>query len=236
MLEVNDLVAGYGRRIILRGIDIKVAPGEVVAVLGANGIGKTTLLGTIAGLLPVLGGTVRLAGANIEKMSPNKRVAAGLAFVPDGQQSFPSMSVLDNLKVAIEAKRSTLTEAERLDSVFTLFPKLVERRDQLAGTLSGGERQMLAIARALLSEPTVLMLDEPSHGLAPIIVEQLAEKISEIAESTSILLVEQNLTIPTVCATSVVVIEDSRVTMRGTPEDVLSSDHVVAAYLGTSSE
>ncbi|PBC36020.1 branched-chain amino acid ABC transporter ATP-binding protein [Rhodococcus sp. ACPA4] len=233
MLEINGLEAGHGKRVILRDIDLTVGPAEVVCVLGANGVGKSTLLRTVAGLLTPLAGAVLLDGEDITRLNPFKRAAAGLAFVPEGQQSFPGMSVLENLHVGA----SVHTEVEKnidehLEPIFALFPRLAERRGQMAGTLSGGERQMLAIARALLSKPAVLMLDEPSHGLAPIIVEQLAETISTIAETTSILLVEQNLSIPAICATHVVVLEESHIIMRGEPVDILGSDHVVSAYLG----
>jgi len=233
MLEISGLRAGYGKRVILQDIDLAVGPGDVVSVLGANGVGKSTLLRTIAGLVSPLAGAVRLDGADVTRMGPHRRAAAGLAFVPEGQQSFPAMSVHENLQIGA----SVHPEVERhlddhLAPIFELFPRLAERRGQLAGTLSGGERQMLAIARALLSQPKVLMLDEPSHGLAPIVVEQLAETIAKIARTTSILLVEQNLSIPTICATHVVVLEESRVSMRGEPSEILGSEHVVAAYLG----
>jgi branched-chain amino acid transport system ATP-binding protein len=233
MLEVSGLDAGYGKRVILRGIDLTVAPGEVLCVLGANGVGKSTLLRTLAGLQPALGGSVTFGGRVVTAAAPHRRVAGGLAFVPDGQQSFPAMSVLENLQIGAALHREVARSLDaHLDPLFTLFPRLAERRSQLAGTLSGGERQMLAIARALLSRPSLLMLDEPSHGLAPIVVEQLATTISAVAETTSILVVEQNLTIPSVCSTRVVLLEGGRVVRSGLPEEILRSDDVATAYLG----
>jgi branched-chain amino acid transport system ATP-binding protein len=233
MLEVKGLDAGYGKRVILRDIDLTVGPGDVVCVLGANGVGKSTLMRTIAGLEDPLKGRVELGGTDVTKLKPYKRAAAGMAFVPEGQQSFPGMSVFENLLIGASVHPEVEKNIdEHVEPIFALFPRLAERREQMAGTLSGGERQMLAIARAMLSKPTVLMLDEPSHGLAPIVVEQLADTIAEIARTTSILLVEQNLSIPTACATHVVVLEESHIIMRGEPSEVLESDHVVSAYLG----
>lgn len=233
MLEVNGLSAGYGKRVILRDIDLEVRSGEVVCVLGANGVGKSTLLRTLAGLITPIGGRVDFKGRTISGHAAHRRVKDGLAFVPEGQQSFPAMTVLENLQVGGSLRPEVASDLDsHLDSVFELFPRLGERRGQYAGTLSGGERQMLAIARALLTKPDLLMLDEPSHGLAPIVVDQLAENIAAIARETSILLVEQNLTIPTRCATRVVVLEGSTITAQGDPDEILHSEHVVSAYLG----
>lgn len=229
MLEIEGLSAGYGKRIILRDINLSVGPGEVVCVLGANGVGKSTLLRTLAGLITANAGEQRFKGQSIASHSAHRRVRDGLALVPEGQQSFPAMTVLENLQIGASLRENL---DERLGSIFELFPRLEERQRQYAGTLSGGERQMLAIARALLTEPDLLMLDEPSHGLAPIVVEQLGENIAAVAERTAILLVEQNLTIPTRCATRVVVLEDSTITMGGDPEEILQSEHVISAYLG----
>lgn len=233
MLEVRGMTAGYGKRVILRDVDLTVGPGEVLCVLGANGVGKSTLLRTVAGLVSPLAGSVTFGGADITSTPPHTRVSKGLAFVPEGQMSFPSMSVLENLQIGASLRgHDGAGLKERLEPIFELFPRLCERRTQFAGTLSGGERQMLAIARALLTDPSVLMLDEPSHGLAPIVVEQIAQNIAAVATTTSILIVEQNLTIPTRCATRVVVIEDGAITIEGQPDDILQSDHVISAYLG----
>ncbi|WP_185995964.1 ABC transporter ATP-binding protein [Nocardioides campestrisoli] len=233
MLEVRNLSAGYGDRTILTGIDLTVGPGEVVAVLGANGVGKSTLLRTLAGLQPALAGTVVLGERDLTRQAAHRRVAAGLSLVPEGQQSFPAMSVEENLRLGAGLRASgTAAVGRALAGVYEVFPKLAQRRGQLAGTLSGGERQMLAIGRALLAEPKVLMLDEPSHGLAPIIVEQLGDRIAEIATRTSVLVVEQNLAVPARCATRVLVLDGGRFTREGSPEDILHNEDVVHAYLG----
>ncbi|WP_134322202.1 ABC transporter ATP-binding protein [Cumulibacter soli] len=232
-LRVEGLVAGYGEREVVHGIDLQVDTGEVVSVLGANGVGKSTLLRTLAGLIRPSAGKVELDGRDITRLSAHERVHKGLALVPEGQQSFPSMSVRENLELgARSVNRGSGTLAERLDSVIELFPRLGERSNQMAGTLSGGERQMLAIGRALLTEPQVLMLDEPSQGLAPIVIEQVADTIVRIGATTTILLVEQNLLVPSRCATRVVVLEGGRLTIEGEPQAVLSDDRVIQAYLG----
>lgn len=231
MLEVKNLSAGYGKRTILRDLTFEVGAGECVAVLGANGVGKSTLLRTLAGLLPSQQGSVALAGDDLTQKPTHRRVHDGLVLVPDGQQSFPSMSVEDNLVVGLTPLDHP-NKDESLSESYEMFPRLAERRNQAAGTLSGGERQMLAIARAMLSKPKVLMLDEPSHGLAPIIVDQIAETIKEVAKTTPTLLVEQNLSIPQFCATRVLVLDEGRITASGAPEELLFSEAVVAAYLG----
>jgi branched-chain amino acid transport system ATP-binding protein len=233
MLEVRSLSAGYGARTILSGINLTVGPGEVVAVLGANGVGKSTLLRTLAGLQPAIAGTVALSAKDLTRAPAHRRVASGLSLVPEGQQSFAGMSVEENLWLGA-GLRSRKHDAvqQAAEGVYEIFPKLGERRSQLAGTLSGGERQMLAIGRALLAEPEVLMLDEPSHGLAPIIVEQLGERIAQIAERTSVLVVEQNLAVPSQCATRVLVLDGGRITREGSPEEILNNEDVVHAYLG----
>lgn len=233
MLEVKGLAAGYGDRTIVRDISFTVGPGEVVAVLGANGVGKSTLLRTLAGLLTPLAGTVELDGEDLSRVPAHRRVGRGLGLVPEGQQSFPGMSVEENLWLGAGLKaKGRSAVADAVEPVYELFPRLAERRAQFAGTLSGGERQMLAIGRALLTEPTVLMLDEPSHGLAPIIVEQLGDRIAQIATRTSVLVVEQNLAVPARCATRVLVLDEGRITREGSPEDILHNEEVIHAYLG----
>ncbi|WP_153505336.1 ABC transporter ATP-binding protein [Cumulibacter manganitolerans] len=232
-LLVEGLIAGYGQRQVLHGINLSVEPGEVLAVLGSNGVGKSTLLRTLAGLLTPTAGVIKLDGHDVTHQSAHQRVRRGLALVPEGQLSFPAMSVLENLELGARAvNRSNRSVSTKIDSVIGLFPRLGERRQQMAGTLSGGERQMLAIGRALLTEPQVLMLDEPSQGLAPIIIEQVADTIAEIGTSTTILLVEQNLLVPARCATRVVVLEGGNLTLEGPPETVLADDKVIHAYLG----
>ncbi|PRZ40861.1 amino acid/amide ABC transporter ATP-binding protein 2 (HAAT family) [Antricoccus suffuscus] len=232
-LVVKQLVAGYGERTIIHGIDLEVEQGEVVAVLGTNGVGKSTLLRTLAGLQPATSGQIRFEGRDITRTRAHRRVQQGLVLVPEGQQSFPAMSVFENLELGARVRAKSATDTtDRIAAVIDLFPRLGERRNQAAGTLSGGERQMLAIARAMLTEPSVLMLDEPSQGLAPIIIDQLAETINEIARTTTILVVEQNLTIPSICASRIVVIEEGAISLGGSPDAVLSDDRVVHAYLG----
>lgn len=235
LLELDHLQAGYRGHTVLRDISLTVDIGEVVAVLGANGAGKSTLLRTIAGLQQPSAGEIRFDGTTLGRTPTHRRARSGLVLAPEGQQSFPEMTVAENLLLAAQASgkhRSTRSAAtEAIERMFDLFPRLKERARQAAGTLSGGERQMLSLSRALLSEPRLLLLDEPSHGLAPIIVEQLCETIQNIAKTTPILLVEQNLAIPTSCATRVVILENSRIKAEG-DLDLLKSDHIASAYLG----
>jgi branched-chain amino acid transport system ATP-binding protein len=233
VLEVHELRVGYGKHEVLRNISLTVAPGEVLAVLGTNGAGKSTLLNCIAGLVPATSGSVSFLGADITRRPAWARPALGMSLVPEGQQAFPTMTVLENLWVGGQANPDAAGRFDaNLAKVFDLFPRLAERRSQPAGTLSGGERQMLAVGRALVCEPRLLLLDEPSHGLAPLIIEQLADLIDMVAEHTSLLIVEQNLLIPTQCATRVLVLDNSRVVMEGPAACVLESDFVTATYLG----
>lgn len=234
MLEIKDLAVGHGGRPILRDINFAVAPGEVVCVLGANGVGKSTLVRTIAGLHRPLGGDVLLEGVSLAGVPAFKRVVRGLALTPEGQHAFPDMSVRENLIIAAEVvrrHRADYVVATELERVTELFPKLRERMNQPAGALSGGERQMLAISRALLSQPSVVMFDEPSHGLAPVIVEQVALVIESIAATTAVLVVEQNLAIPLHCAHRVLVLDDQKIAAQG-GTDLLRSQEVLSAYLG----
>lgn len=234
ILEVDNLTAGYGDHVVLRDVTLGVDAGEVVAVLGANGAGKSTLLRTLAGLQPARAGTVRFAGDDLDGMPAYRRARCGLVLAPEGQQSFPDMTVGENLRLAarVAAGRGGRDEVgSHVDEVLDFFPKLGQRLRQSAGTLSGGERQMLSISRALLTRPRVLMLDEPSHGLAPIIVDQLAETIRLLSQRTAILLVEQNLSVPRHCATRTMVLDHSRIAASGGKE-LLDDAAVVSAYLG----
>lgn len=234
ILELDSVHAGYGAHVVLRDISFSVDAGEVLAILGTNGAGKSTLLRAISGLQPVQGGDIRFKGSSLGRVPTFQRVRLGLALAPEGQQSFPNMSVWENLLLAAKVirPRSPRTEVdEAIERVLTLFPKLKTRAKQVAGTLSGGERQMLSISRALLAEPDLLLLDEPSHGLAPIIVEEVAATISTIAEKIAIVVVEQNLSVPKHCATRVIVLENAHIVAEGGPE-LLDSDDVVDAYLG----
>jgi len=233
MLEVRELHVGYDNRPVLRCINLSLKPGDVVALLGTNGAGKSTLLRCLAGALRQQSGSIKLEGEEISSWTAWKRTRHGLALVPEGQQSFPGMTVWENLWVGTEA-RPEIGRAfqQHVEEVFDIFPRLAERRNQPAGTLSGGERQMLAVGRAIIARPRILMLDEPSHGLAPLLVEQVAEMVQVIASTTIVLVAEQNLLIPSRCATNVVVLENSRIVMEGPPPEVLASDFVTTTYLG----
>ncbi|MEQ3552667.1 ABC transporter ATP-binding protein [Pseudonocardia nematodicida] len=234
MLEVEGLWVGYGDRDVLRDVSFSVGGSEVVAVLGTNGAGKSTLLNCLAGLIAPAAGAIRFRGEDITGRPAWSRPASGMALVPEGQQSFPAMTVQENLWVGGRVSAAVASRyAQNLDRVFDLFPRLAERRDQAAGTLSGGERQMLAVGRALVAEPALLMLDEPSHGLAPLVIERIADMVDLIAETTALLVVEQNLLIPSQCATRVLVLEESRIVSSGAAAEVLASDLVAATYLGT---
>lgn len=234
ILEVDNLTAGYGDHVVLRDITLSVDAGEVVAVLGANGAGKSTLLRTLAGLQGPRSGAIRLASEDMAGLPAYRRARRGLVLAPEGQQSFPDMTVGENLRLAaqVAAGRAGRGQVEdRIEEVLEDFPRLGQRLRQAAGTLSGGERQMLSISRALLTRPRLLMLDEPSHGLAPIIVDQLAETIRLLSRRTAILLVEQNLSVPRHCATRTMVLDHSRITATGGTE-LLDDAAVVSAYLG----
>lgn len=193
MLKIQGLLSGYGDINVLGGVDLEVNQGEIVGLLGANGVGKTTLLKTVSGLVKARGGTVDYLGTNLLRTPAMKLLGMGIAHVPQGRHIFSKMTVLENLLVAIDSVRKRVNEKERLQYVYSLFPRLEERLNQLGGTLSGGEQQMLAIARALVTSPKLLILDEPSMGLAPIIVQNVFDAVRKIADDgTTILLVEQN--------------------------------------------
>jgi len=231
MLRIESLSAGYGRVPVLDRVSLSLAKLEVVAVLGTNGAGKSTLLRTLSGLVARSEGTIVLDGEEISDLPPWTRLKRGLAHVPEGRQIFPNMTVREHLDLAAEVvqRQGTTFDASY---VFDLFPRLSERSAQRAGTLSGGEQQMLAIGRALMSNPSVLMLDEPSHGLAPVVVDQLAEKIREIAQLVTVLLVEQNLALPRAVASRFVVLDNGKVELSGGAEDLMSDEVVERAYFG----
>ncbi len=232
LLEVEGLEAHYGRIRALAGVDLHVAEGELVAIVGANGAGKTTLLRTLSGVHPASAGTIRLDGRDITRVAGPRRVALGIAQVPEGRQVFAPMSVEDNLLLGGYV-RSAAERTETLGEVYALFPRLRERRDQPAGTLSGGEQQMLAIGRALMARPRLLLLDEPSMGLAPRIVEQIFETIGELRRrGTTILLVEQNAYAALSVADRGYVLESGRVTLADRAGALLADERVKAAYLG----
>ncbi len=217
---------------ILREVTLTVAPGELVALVGSNGAGKTTLLRTISGFLRPRGGTIAFLGRRIDSTLPHEIVCAGLAHVPEGRRLFPEMSVLENLEMGAFTRGSAEMKSS-MAWVFELLPVLKDRREQRAGTLSGGEQQMLAIGRALMAHPQLLMLDEPSLGLAPLVVRRVLETIETIsAQGVAILLVEQNVSHALRLASRAYVLENGTIAMTGTGKELLSSDHVRRAYLG----
>jgi branched-chain amino acid transport system ATP-binding protein len=233
MLEVNGISAGYGGIQVVWDVSLTVGRGETVALVGANGVGKTTVLKTVAGLLRPMGGTVTLEGVRIDGMPPHAIVARGLALVPEGRRVFPYMTVLENLELGayLEARRARVEETLR--RVYDLFPILRDRRQQLAGTLSGGEQQMLVIARALMSRPRLLMMDEPSLGLAPAVVATVFGSIRRLAdEGMTILLVEQNVRKSLELARRAYVLENGRIALSGDSAVLLANPMVKKAYLG----
>lgn len=232
MLEIKGLVAGYGGAPILRGIDLIVAQGEIVAVLGANGVGKTTLNRAISGLVRPNKGEIYFEGEAITGRAPSEIVARGLIHVPEGRKVFAEMSVLENLELGAY-RRARARRAGNLARVFALFPRLAERRSQRAGTLSGGEQQMLAIGRALMAEPKLLILDEPSLGLAPRLVEEMFALIAGLAQAgLALMLVEQNVVQSLDLASRAYVLENGAVAMAGEAASLRTDPALAKAYLG----
>jgi len=234
LLAVEGLDAGYGDVQILWGVSLAVASGEAVALIGSNGAGKTTLLRALSGTVPTRGGRVRFKGQDITGLSPDRRVALGLAHVPEGRQVFNGMTVRENLMMGAYTRRDGRAEVQAdLGRVLGLFPVLAERRDQLAGTLSGGEQQMVAIGRGLMGRPELLFIDELSLGLAPVVVERLVEAVREVHRAgTTILLVEQDVQTALEMAARGYVIANGRVAMQGASADLLRSPEIREAYLG----
>ena len=233
LLEVSNLSAGYDGATVLAGVSLHVDAGEIVAVVGGNGAGKTTLIRTIAGMVRATGGNVMFDGADITHLPSHRVCERGLAQVPEGRQLFASLSVEDNLRLGAILKRARARAADSLDQVFALFPRLAERRRQLAGTLSGGEQQMAAIGRALMASPRLIMLDEPSLGLAPQMVETMFEVVAALnRQGLSILLVEQNVAESLELATRGYVLENGEVVLEGSGPALLGDDRVRRAYLG----
>lgn len=231
MLKIEDMHVYYGAIHAVKGVSFHVDEGEIVALIGANGAGKSTILQTVSGLMHPRSGSIHFLDQNISHVDAHKLVKRGLAHVPEGRRIFLQMSVLENLEMGAFTKKEV--SKERLDKMFELFPRLKERRKQVAGTLSGGEQQMLAMCRALMSEPKLLMLDEPSMGLAPILVDQIFDIIQQLHKAgTTILLVEQNATKALKIADRAYVLETGRVTLEGTGQDLSQSDDVRKAYLG----
>jgi branched-chain amino acid transport system ATP-binding protein len=232
MLEVHDLVSSYGRIEVLHGISLKVRGGEVVALVGANGAGKTTLLRAISGVQPIRSGQILFDNQPIEAMPAHRRLMLGMAQVPEGRHVFPTLTVEDNLRLG--AYRRTREEAALgLEAAYALFPVLATRRSQIAGGLSGGQQQMLAMGRAMMSRPKLMLLDEPSMGLAPVLVEQIFEVIRRLAsEGVTILLVEQNAYAALATADRGYVIETGQIALTGTGQELLADPKIRAAYLG----
>ncbi|HUL59787.1 MAG TPA: ABC transporter ATP-binding protein [Anaeromyxobacteraceae bacterium] len=236
MLRLRNVEAGYGALRVLRRVTLHVAAGEIVTLLGANGAGKTTLLRTIAALVRARGGEILFQGADVRRLPADRIVALGCSLVPEGRQVFAAMPVHENLLLGatVQVRRGRRREVEAdLRRVYGLFPVLEGRADQLAGTLSGGEQQMLAIARALMARPALMMLDEPSMGLAPLVVKEIFGIVRRVREEgTTVLLVEQNARSALRIATRGYVLENGRITLHGTAEELLSNRDVQRAYLG----
>ncbi|WP_223457468.1 MULTISPECIES: ABC transporter ATP-binding protein [unclassified Pseudomonas] len=233
MLKLNNIHSGYGGTEILRGVSFEVNAGEVVTIVGANGVGKTTTLRSLCGIVTPSQGTIEFEGQRIDGNRPDQIVDAGLTLIPEGRQLFPFISVRDNLLMGAYKRSARAGYKKRLDDVLDLFPRVRERLDQNAGTLSGGEQQMVAIARGLMAEPKLLMFDEPSLGLSPLLVSQVFEIINKILElGTTVLIVEQNIVHTLRIAHRGYVLENGEVVLSGTGQELLDNPHVKRAYLG----
>ena len=232
LLKVDDIHVYYGSIHAVKGVSLEVNEGEIVTLIGANGAGKSTVLNTISGLLHPRGGSVTFLGQDLKGVPPHKLVARGMAQVPEGRRIFLQMTVEENLEMGAYTQSKASIDGS-IEDVYRRFPRLQERRKQIAGTLSGGEQQMLAMGRALMSHPRLLMLDEPSMGLAPILVEQIFDIIRELhAAGTTILLVEQNAQAALAVADRAYVMETGKITLSGTGAELMASDQVQKAYLG----
>lgn len=233
MLRTDELHVAYGHTRALQGVSIEVASGEFVGVIGSNRAGKSTLLKAISGLVPASSGTVLWEGENVERVKAHRIPALGIAHVPEGRQLFPGCTVEENLVLGSVVPGARAQRGESLDMVYGLFPRLAERRTQLSRTMSGGEQQMLAIGRALMGRPRLLMLDEPSLGLAPLVVAEVYEKIREVqALGMAVLLVEQNVPLTLSCIDRGYVLENGRVALAGAAAELTDNPAVKEAYLG----
>ena len=231
MLKIDELKVSYGGIEAVKGITFEVPDGKIVTLIGANGAGKSTTLRAIAGLVKPAHGRIHLQGEDITALSPDRIVSKGITLVPEGRHVFPDLTVLENLKIGAYLRKDSL-EAD-LNWVYELFPRLKERSWQAAGTLSGGEQQMLAVGRALMSRPKIIMMDEPSLGLAPIVVKGIFDIIREInKQGVTVLLIEQNANMALHTADTAYVLETGRLTMRGTGKELLNNEAVKKAYLG----
>lgn len=233
MLEVKNLHVSYGMIDAVKGIDFKVEDGEIVALIGANGAGKTTTMHTLSGLLKAKEGQIILDGIDLTKIPANKIVSKGLVQVPEGRRVFTQMTVEENLQLGAYLRNDSNQIAKDFEHVYELFPRLLERKKQLAGTLSGGEQQMLAMARALMSKPKVLLLDEPSMGLSPLLVKEIFAIIKDINKAgTTIFVVEQNAKMALEIADHAYVMETGKIVLSGTGKELAASSEVQKAYLG----
>lgn len=233
MLTLNDVSAGYGKSEVLRGVSLHVNAGEVVTIVGANGAGKTTTLKTICGLVKALGGSIEFDGLQLLGLSAHEIVELGITMVPEGRQLFPFFTVEENLLMGAYKSSARKLKHQRMEKVLEIFPRVGERLQQLAGSLSGGEQQMVAIARGMMAAPRLLIFDEPSLGLSPLLVEQMFDVVRMVAQSgTTVLLVEQNVFHTLQIADRGYVLENGSVALTGTGKELLGNPHVRRAYLG----
>ena len=233
LLKISGLKVAYGGIQAVKGIDLEVHDGELVTLIGSNGAGKTTTMKAITGLLPAAEGSIEYLGQSIKGQGSWDLVKQGLAMVPEGRGVFTRMSILENLKMGAHVRSDEAEVAKDIESMFELFPRLYERKDQLSGTMSGGEQQMLAMARALMSRPRVLLLDEPSMGLSPIMVDKIFEVVRDVsARGVTVLLVEQNARLALMAANRGYVMDSGLITMSGDAKEMLNDPRVRAAYLG----
>ena len=233
MLKLRDICAGYGKSEVLRGVSLDVKKGEVVTLVGANGAGKTTTLKALCGLIPATGGTIEFDGAKLSGRAPHEIVELGVTMVPEGRQLFPFLTVRENLLMGAYKHTARQGREQRLDEVLKIFLRVKERLPQLAGSLSGGEQQMVAIARGMMAGPKLLIMDEPSLGLSPLLVEQMFDVVRLVASrGTTVLLVEQNVFHTLKLADRGYVLENGTITLTGTGAELLANPHVRRAYLG----
>lgn len=233
LLEVKNITVHYGKSVALDDVSLEVAEGSVVSIIGANGVGKSTILKALSGLVPLTSGEIWFQNSQIDRMTTTEIVKLGIVHIPEGRRLFPHLSVLNNLKLGASLRKDTDGINKNLEEVYKLFPILLDRRNQKAGTLSGGEQQMLAIGRGLMAKPKLLLMDEPSLGLAPIVVERLGEVVKDInGRGVSILLVEQNVHLALGVATKGYALQVGKVVLEGDIDKIKSSDIVKRAYLG----
>jgi len=237
MLEVRDLVVSYGGIEALKGISFDVEEGSIVTLIGANGAGKSTTLRSITGIVPIQSGSISFCGEDITRMDTQKIVSKGIALVPEGRRVFANLTVLENLRIGAYLRNDKAGIQKDIDYIYSLFPRLKERNWQMAGTLSGGEQQMLAVGRAMMTRPKLIMMDEPSLGLAPLVVKDIFSIIKTLKETgITVLLIEQNANAALNAADIGYVMETGNITLTGTGKELLASEDVQAAYLGKSNK